>query len=513
MALSPKLDLRLGQTLVMTPQLQQAIKLLQLSNIELSAYVESEIEQNPLLERESDDGPDLIGETGEVAGIDAGDAIDAAAGDGLAPTDGIAAEIGAEAMDPVAHLDADYDNLWSSDAAGAGGVGPPMNWRNASSGDADGADIGDQTPAEPRDLRTHLVDQITMELDDPVDRVIAAHLIEMLDEAGYISDDLTPIARQLNCEVARIERTLERVQRFDPPGLFARSLAECLAIQLRERNRLDPAMQTLLDNLDLLADQDYETLRARCGVDEDDFSEMLAEIRALNPKPGLAFDNEPIHTVVPDIFLRVRADGEWVIELNNETLPRVLVNRSYYALVHRQARTREEKEYIADRLHSANWLVKSLDQRANTIMRVATELVRQQSDFFRHGVRHLKPLIMRDIAAAIDMHESTVSRVINNKYMATPRGTYELRYFFTNAIASTDGGGAGHSSEAVRHRIRDLIENEDPESPLSDDRLVALLKADGIDIARRTVAKYREAMRIPSSLARRRNHRRARKNG
>ena len=501
MALTPKLDLRLGQSLVMTPQLQQAIKLLQLSNLELSAYVETEIEQNPLLERESDDGPG----TSDGAANETGQS----AGNGLEAIDGVAVEPVAAPTDPVAGLDSDYDNLWSSDAAGPGGAAPPMSWRDAP-GAHDGESLGDQTPAGPRDLRAHLVDQVTMELDDPVDRVIAAHLIEMLDEAGYISDDLTPIAQRLNCEVARIERTLDRVQRFDPPGLFARGLAECLALQLRDRNRLDPAMRALIDNLDLLADQDYETLRARCGVDDEDFTEMLAEIRALNPKPGLAFDNEPIHTVVPDIFLRARADGEWVIELNNETLPRVLVNRSYYTVVNRQARTREEREYIADRLHSANWLVKSLDQRANTIMRVATELVRQQGDFFRHGVRHLKPLIMRDIAAAIDMHESTVSRVINNKYMATPRGTYELRYFFTNAIASTDEGGIGHSSEAVRHRIRDLIEGEDPEDPLSDDRLVALLKADGIDIARRTVAKYREAMRLPSSLERRRRHRRAR---
>lgn len=265
MALTPKLDLRQSQTLVMTPQLQQAIKLLQLSNIELSAYVETEIEQNPLLERESDDGPELGAEASPELGDGAGDGAGQGAADGLGAIDGVAepaADPSAAPENPVASLDSDYDNLWNSDAAGPGGMSPPLSWRTGS-GVHDGEDIGDQTPAGPRDLRTHLVDQVTMELDDPVDRVIAAHLIEMLDEAGYISDDLTPIAQKLSCEVARIERALDRVQRFDPPGLFARSLAECLALQLRERNRFDPAMQALIDNLDLLADQDYGTLRER----------------------------------------------------------------------------------------------------------------------------------------------------------------------------------------------------------------------------------------------------------
>lgn len=501
MALSPKLDLRQSQTLVMTPQLQQAIRLLQLSNIELAAYVESEIEQNPLLERASPDGAPA--ETDD----------EAAGTGGTLAADGAAAPASAAEppppADPVANLDSDYDNLWNTDAAGAPGAAPPGGWLNGSAGFENG-DVSDQIPAVQRDLRGHIVEQITMELDDPADRVIAAHLLALLDEAGYIPEDLTPVARQLNCEIARIERTLARVQRFDPPGVFARSLAECLALQLRERNRLDPAMRTLLDNLDLVAKQAFDKLRALCGVDDEDLQGMLAEIRGLNPKPGLIFDSELIHTVVPDIFLRPDNDGGWIVELNSETLPRVLVNRRYYAVVSSQARTREEKEYIAERLQSANWLVKSLDQRANTIMRVATELVRRQNDFFRHGVQHLKPLIMREIAAAIDMHESTVSRVINNKYMATPRGIYELRYFFTNAIPSTAGDGAGHSSEAVRHRIRALIDDEDPEDPLSDGRLVEILKGEGVDIARRTVAKYREALRIPSSLERRRRYRQAR---
>jgi RNA polymerase sigma-54 factor len=251
-------------------------------------------------------------------------------------------------------------------------------------------------------------------------------------------------------------------------------------------------------------------LRRLCGIDADDFDEMLAEIRSCNPKPGLAFDSEVVLAIVPEVFVRQAPDGTWLVELNSDTLPRVLVNRRYYATFTRQATTKKDKKYLVDRLNSANWLVKSLDQRANTILRVATALVSKQEQFLNHGVQHLRPLILRDIAEEIEMHESTVSRVTVNKYMSTPRGTFELRYFFTTAIASTSGAGPAHSSESVRHRIKALIEGENPDVVLSDDRLVAMLREEGVDIARRTVAKYREAMRIPSSLDRRRRNKGAR---
>ncbi len=487
MALTPKLELRQSQALVMTPQLQQAIKLLQMSSLELVAYVEAEIEQNPLLER--DDGDDAP--AADAAGDDTTDPADE-------PTN---------AEDPVAGLDADYDSVWESDGAGGGGAAPQEPWHIGGAAN-DGYAPVEQTPAGEITLRDHLLNQISVDLDDPVDRVIGVHLIDMLDDAGYLGDDLTPVAQRLGCNVARVEATLARLHDFDPAGIFARSLRECLALQLGERNRLDPAMEVLLDNLDLLADRENEELQRRCGVDDEDFAEMLAEIRALDPKPGLAFDNEVAQTIMPDVFVRAGAGGNWQVELNNDTLPRVLVNRRYVATVKRQARTKAEKEYLAERLTSANWLVKSLDQRANTILRVSIELIRQQSRFLTRGVRHLRPLIMRDIADAIEMHESTVSRVTANKYIATPRGIYEMRYFFTNAIRSTRNHAEAHSSEAVRHRIKTAIEAEDAEDVLSDDRLVAILRDEGVEIARRTVAKYREAMRIPSSVERRRRKKR-----
>ncbi len=488
MALTPRLDLRQSQTLAMTPQLQQAIKLLQLSNLELATYVEGEIEQNPLLERvESDDA--AVGEAADEPGAD--DEMNAG-------------------LDAISHLDADYDNLWGSAGIDESGAAAFGDVRRAAGGFDEGSAIIEATPGRGVGLRDHLLNQLNVDVLDPVDRVIGVHLIDMLDEAGYLSGDLSPVADRLGCEIARVEATLEKLHRFDPPGIFARSLRECLALQLRERGRLDPRMEIVLDNLDLLADRRIDELRKLCGTDADDLDAMLAELTSRNPKPGLAFDTEVVQAIVPDVIVRQAPDGTWLVELNSDTLPRVLVNRRYYATFSRQATTREEKKYLVDRLNSANWLVKSLDQRANTILRVATALVSRQDAFLNHGVQHLRPLILRDIAEEIEMHESTVSRVTVNKYMSTPRGTFELRYFFTTAIASTAAAGAAHSSEAVRHRIKALIEGEDPGAALSDDRLVAVLRQEGIDIARRTVAKYREAMRIPSSLARRRRHRGAR---
>jgi RNA polymerase sigma-54 factor len=324
----------------------------------------------------------------------------------------------------------------------------------------------------------------------------------MTDDAGYLQGDLTDVAERLDCDVARVAATLAMLQHFDPPGVFARDLAECLTLQLKDRDRFDPAMQALLANLPLLAGRDAAALRQLCAVDAEDLADMVAELRALNPKPGLAFDTTSAQPIVPDVLVRPQGAG-WTVELNNDTLPRVLVNNRYYAEISGAARSKAEKDYLVDRYQQANWLAKALHQRATTILKVASEIVRQQEGFFRHGVRHLRPLVLRDIAEAISMHESTVSRVTSGKYMATPRGIYELKYFFTAAIAAVSGGAA-LSAEAVRFRIKALIVAEAADV-LSDDRIVEILRAEGIDIARRTVAKYREAMHIPSSVQRRRD--------
>jgi RNA polymerase sigma-54 factor len=331
--------------------------------------------------------------------------------------------------------------------------------------------------------------------------MIGAHLIALLCPAGRLTAEPAAIADAMAIELERVEAVRARMMRFDPVGLFARDLKECLAAQLAERDRLDPAMAALLENLDLLARRELRRLTTICGVDMDDLAEMIAEIRTLDPKPAANYESVPTQLVVPDILMRSSPDGGWLIELNPETMPRLLVNERFYARVAPRAR-KEDRLFLAEHLASANWLVRSLQQRAQTILKVSAEIIRQQDGFMRLGVAHLRPLILRDIAEAVEMHESTVSRVTANKYIATPRGTFELKYFFTTAIPGTDG--ASHSAEAVRFRIRALIDAEAVEEILSDDAIVAALRNEGVDIARRTVAKYREALHIPNSVQRRR---------
>jgi len=489
MGFSQRLELRQSQMLVMTPQLQQAIKMLQLSNLELTDFVDAEIQQNPLLERRE------------------GSAEEAFPAGDPAPVQEVSPAALPETM--LGEFTPDAAEHWHA-AAGADGDGSvdlggePQSWRsrNGALGSDDRPGF-EQTAARPRTLREHVLEQIGTDLSDQGDQLIALHLLDLLDEAGYLGGPLDGVALLLGCDPARVETVLARLQQFDPPGVFARDLSECLALQLRDRNRLDPAMQTLLDQLPLLAARNIAALMRVCELDAEDVAEMIAEIKSLDPRPGLAFDPPLAQTVVPDILMRVQPEGGWIVELNPETLPRVLVNNRYFARVSRATRSKAERDYLTERLQAANWLVKSLHQRATTILKVAAEIVRQQDAFFRRGVQSLRPLILRDIAEAIGMHESTVSRVTSNKYMATSRGLYELKYFFTSSIPASSGGDA-HSAEAVRHRIRGLIDGEAAEATFSDERIVELLRRDGVDIARRTVAKYREAMRIPSSVQRRR---------
>ena len=483
MAIGPRLEFRQSQSLVMTPQLRQAIKLLQFSNMEVSAFVEEELERNPLLERDErsegfEERPDPSLPSPPPEGADTAELVSSAT-------------IPDEAAAP---LDADHAATYDSDSFGAPGAGGSHSF------EADERDIG-ETIAATTSLREHLGEQLRLSFPDPRDRLIGAHLIALLDPAGRVSVEDAALAEALGTEIARVAAVRARMMRFDPTGLFARDLRECLAAQLAERNRLDPAMATLLDHLELLARRDLRQLMTLCGVDSEDLQDMIAEIRALNPKPGTAFETMPTMPVIPDVMMRAAPNGEWLLEMNPETLPRVLVNSGFAAKLNVRAQ-RDERAFIAEKLSSANWLVKSLQQRAQTILKVSGEIVRRQDGFFRHGVAHLRPLILRDVAEEVEMHESTVSRVTANKYIATPRGTFELKYFFTTALSGT--AGESHSAEAVRHRIRTLIGAETSADILSDDAIVLLLRKEGVDIARRTVAKYREALRIPSSVQRKR---------
>ncbi len=498
MALSAKLQARQTQALVMTPQLMQSIRLLQLTRQELDRFIDAEMERNPLLERDEAEAAIAASEPVAEGDVEPADGEDWFA-DEIAPS---------AAMSET--FDASLDNVFPDDPGVRDGVSPDLlnNWKSAGTGgtlnfrSADGFDLEDVTAAATT-LRGHVEEQIALTRFSPGERLIALELADQLDDAGYMGGDTAEIARRLGVEEDAVLSLLEILQTFDPAGLFARNVAECLAIQLRRKDRFDPAMQAMVENLELLAKRDFATLKKLCGVGEDDILDMLAEIRALDPKPGTAFSSAPAEPVFPDVIVSAAPDGSWAIDINPDALPRVLVNQAYHTRVRRLARTAAEKDFMSECLQSANWLVRSLDQRARTILKVTAEIVRQQDAFLIHGVSQLRPLTLKAVADAIKMHESTVSRVTSNKYVMTPRGIFELRYFFTVAIASADGAPA-HSAEAVKHRIRDLIGAEMPSKVLSDDAIVEILQASGVDIARRTVAKYREGMNIASSVQRRR---------
>ena len=493
MALSAKLEMRQGQQLVMTPQLQQAIRLLQLSNIELNAFVDAELERNPLLERE-----DSRPERDEPTTNDA-------QAEGSSDTD---LDFAGGEVDYSGSFDTEMENVYpESNPADFAGESL-SNWssvRGGGSFDGDDSNL-EAFVSEQKSLKDHLLEQLHLTLSDPAQRMIGHHLVDMVDDSGYLAGNVMELADKLGTSVDTVDGVLERLQTFDPPGVFARSLAECLTLQLKDQNRYDPLIGALLENLGLLASHNMTALRRAVGVDGEELADMILELKQLDPKPGLKYGSTSVQPVVPDVIVRPASDGSWIVELNNDTLPRVLVDRSYYARVSRSACKNGDKDYLQDCLQTANWLVKSLDQRARTILRVSEEIVRQQDGFFMHGVEHLRPLNLRTIADAISMHESTISRVTSNKYMSTPRGILELKYFFSSAISASDDGAA-HSSEAVRHRIKTLIDGECAKTVLSDDKIVERLKAEGVEIARRTVAKYREAMRIPSSVQRRREKR------
>jgi len=479
----------------MTPQLQQAIKLLQLSNLELAEFVEQQLEENPFLERapEAEEAPERQSSTaddrnetdGAVVDLDGAGAIERAAEAIDAP-----GEDGEDRAGPAAEAPDYKSNDWAS--AGSGG---------AQSFDEDRA-FG-ETLSREISLWDHLTEQLQVATRDAQELFIGAYLIDLIDEAGYLRESVEAVATRLGADCADVERTLTLIQAFEPSGVGARDLRECLSIQLADRDRLDPAMRAFLDNLELLAKSDLKGLMRATGADEEDIRDMIAEIRALTPKPGYAYGSDPVQVVTPDVIVKKAPDGGWKVELNSETLPKVLVNRVYHSEVSKLRCREDDAVFVSEHFANANWLVKSLDQRARTILKVASEIVRQQDAFLVYGVKHLRPLNLRAVADAISMHESTVSRVTANKYVVTPRGIFELKYFFTASIGSSEGGEA-HSAEAVRFRIRELISAETPETVLSDDRIVEILKAEGVDIARRTVAKYRETMRIASSVQRRR---------
>ncbi|WP_068085200.1 RNA polymerase factor sigma-54 [Polycladidibacter stylochi] len=508
MVLSPKLILKQSQQLVMTPQLMQAIKLLQYSNLELTSFVDKELEANPFLERpEAEDSFPASNETTplEDSQQDRGE-------DGF-DRDLVESQLETSREAVAQNFDSDVASLYPDAAqlpvsTSTLAASKDLMWQAPTHGTitSDSDYNLEAFIADKPSLTEAVMSQANMILSDPIDLLIAQHLCGSLDGNGYLQASVLEISEQLGLTPDAVNFVLERLQRLEPPGLFARSLQECLTLQLKEKNRFDPAIEKLIDNIELLAKHDLQKLKVLCQVDDEDLKDMVCEIKNLDPRPGSHFTHEPLQTVVPDAV--VKSDGQlgWRVELNSDALPKVLINQDYYANISKSKRDDEENSYFIERLQTANWLTKALEQRASTILKVCGEIVRQQDQFLSHGVQYLRPLNLKVVAEAIGMHESTVSRVTSNKYLSTPRGIYELKYFFTTAIASSEGGET-HSSEAVRDKIKRMIDAESPKKILSDDAIVKALHAEGVDIARRTVAKYREALNIPSSVQRRRQKR------
>ncbi|MBU6448145.1 MAG: RNA polymerase factor sigma-54 [Rhodospirillales bacterium] len=485
---APRLDLRQSQSLVMTPQLRQAIQLLQFSNLEASAFIEDELLKNPLLECETGGETATAIETRTEASAKIPDDPASIAAAGMLPDS------------TTTSLDLDTSNVYDA-GTNADGYGAAEF-----SGDGDDWNPLEALGAERPCLREHLEQQARLAFSGREDLTIARAMIVALDPAGRLGDTPEAMALALGVELSRFEAVRGIMMRFDPVGVFATNLAECLAVQLADQNRLDPAMQALLDNLEMLARREMRALLDICGVDAADLADMVAELKRLDPKPGAKFDSEPLRPLIPDVLMRpapVAEDGapDWLLEINPETMPRLLIRRGFHARLAASA-NKETKSFLSEQLQGANWLVKALESRAQTILRVSAEIVRRQDGFFRHGISHLRPLTLRDIAAEVELHESTVSRVTSNKSIATPRGIFELKFFFTTALAGANG--ETHSAETVRHRVAQIINAEKPKNILSDDAVAAILQKEGIDIARRTVAKYREALRIPGSAQRRR---------
>ncbi len=489
MAIAPKLKLRQGQSLIMTPQLQQAIKLLQLSNIELTAFVEEQLESNPLLERGTGD------ENRREEAAAARDTLDEFSEVNMETPSVAAAEQSLDAPSAVLN-----------EQASAADVGGSVDWSKAGSGGSfsggEDYNILENTEA-PITLHEFLHDQLTHDIKDPKERMIAAYFIDHVDDNGYMRLSTEEAAELLNITETRVQSVLTQLKSFEPTGVFARDLRECLSLQLREKKLLDKPMQALLDNLQMLAKHDLTKLAKVCEITKSELADKIAALKSLAPKPGLAFGGTMAGVVEPDVVITETPQGGWAVELNSDTLPRVLVNNRYFAEICGPKSDETTRTFMTECHQNASWLVKSLDQRARTILKVATEIVKHQDGFFAYGIDHIRPLNLKTIAEAIEMHESTVSRVTSNKYMNTPRGIFEFKYFFTAGISAMDGGEQ-ISAEAVRHKIKILISEETSTTVKSDDKLVHLLRAQGIDVARRTVAKYRESLGIPSSVERRR---------
>jgi RNA polymerase sigma-54 factor len=508
------IQLRLGQHLTMTPQLQQAIRLLQLSTLELQTEIQQALDSNLMLEavdentQTAPDTADYAAEAGERTGDELNTSFDdhyqssdlgadKVNGNDLSADDAdFSAQTTAETIPDELPTDSQWDDIFDGSTS-----------YSAPDSD-DQRDSFEAHTAEATSLQGHLEWQMELTPFSDTDRLIATAIIDAINEDGYLSTSLEELHQslppQLGVELDEVLAVLHRVQQFDPLGVAARDLKECVLIQLKalpkDTPRRSEAIKLATDYLDLLGSRQFSVIMRRMKLDETELQEIIDLIRAQNPKPGAHISAKQPEYVVPDVFVR-KHHGQWTVELNPETAPRLRINPFYAGMV-RRADNSSDNTYLKNHLQEARWFLKSLRSRNDTLLKVATCIVQRQHEFFEQGEEFMKPLVLREVAEIVEMHESTISRITTQKYMHTPRGIYEFKYFFSSHVNTTEGGEA--SSTAIRAIIKRLISAEPPPKPLSDSKLASLLKKEGIDVARRTVAKYREAMQIPSSSERKR---------
>jgi RNA polymerase sigma-54 factor len=498
------LVLKQSQNLVMTQAMQQSLKILQLSTLDLANFIEAELEKNPLLEAEGENNTEQVesekaesNESDDENSEIEKDSFEKINSDDIKENDN--------------SLDRDLNSDWSSNEAGEDNQDDYKSNEleyNASNSNAedDAGTIIEKTFSKDVSLKEHLMEQVTLDFIDPKDKIIAEHIIDMIDASGYLSsetldEDIENLAEQLGCSVEDVNGIITRLQECDPIGVCSRNLKECLKIQLLEKQTLDTAIEKLLDNLELLAKGEMEKLKKLCAVDADDLKEMIKEIKLLNPRPAVGFSEDKPQTKHADLILE-KKNGKWTLELNYELLPKINIRREYYNKIKANKLKGDEKKYVSENYASANFLIRAVQQRCETMLKVGDAIVRHQEKFLEHGINHLKPISMREIALEVELHESTIGRVVANKYIMTPRGVYELKYFFTSSLHSMVSNQDNVSSESVKHQIKEMIENES--EVISDDEIAKILKKNGTDIARRTVAKYRESLNIPTSAVRKR---------
>ncbi len=476
----------------MTPQLQQAIRLLQLSSLELQTEIQEALDANPLLEVDED------GEGGE-AEAPVAEPAETATDSGEEPPAETTAEGAADIPEDLP-VDTNWDDIYDSLA--------PVGSGSAPAGEADEREFEYGTAPTGTSLHEHLTWQMDLTPFSPTDRAIAEFIIDAIGDDGFLTMSVEEIHEALAGEQEltpeEIEAVLHRIQNFDPPGIAARDLRESLLLQLRqyplEHEHLQDAITLVEEHFERLAARDYAQIMRRMKIGEEELKAILQLIQSLNPRPGSQITDQQPEYIIPDVIV-TKVGGRWKVELNPDAAPRLRVNPTYASLA-RQVQSPEDNTYIKNQLQEARWFIKSLLSRNETLLKVATAIVERQTEFLEHGEEAMKALVLHDIAEAVEMHESTISRVTNKKYMHTPRGIFELKYFFSSHVSTADGGEC--SATAIRAQIRKLIAAEDPRKPLSDSKLAAILAERGINVARRTVAKYRESMNIPPSNERKR---------